>query len=736
MKPKNTWKHKIFIRFILLIAAISVGASNTVAAAQISGFVWLDNNADGLQNTGEPGFAQTVPDFGAPNIALYPTGSSELIEFLMLDESSNGHYVFENVPNGNYYVCVSNEFLALGLSVTIPNAGDDAIDSDFDFSPCSYGIEVSGSQFVQRDLGLTGADDPADPTDPGTKNLISGVVWLDDNGDGLRGNTEPVFAQTVPGFGAPNISIYLTGSTEPIAVSALDENSNGRYQFEVPNGDYYICVSNEFRVLGLAPTIQNAGDDSIDSDFDASPCSYHISVTEPDTPQRDLGLVGDSIVPDDPIDPDTGNQISGFVWLDNNADGLQDSGETGFTQTVLDVGSMTVALYPEGSTEFFEVAFLDEDSNGRYLFEDVPAGNYYICTNTVFQLLGLSVTTPNAGDDSIDSDFDFSPCSYGISVTGGQVVMRDLGLVGSITTATGEIELTKVFVDYDDDGLAFGLSNVPGITFELYSAQDGSFIQSAVSSRFSFQSLFNDLPAEDYFICAFRDVIVDGSPVILPVEATIPNVGFRESDDSDFITLADSRVCTETITVTSDQRAAVSLGLSSTIVGPILVDQFCPLDDALRAARWAVPIGFCLSGRRIGFHRTTGTILLQEGSQHSIINAQDPGFSQASFITVKGQGRGAFVDVVSVKGDLVNDSVADLNIVNLTVNIAKSANGSVLNISDSTVLEGLEYDRSFFFGSSIHIRNSTICGVFVESLDLLPSTNATSNPCVGINSSN
>jgi hypothetical protein len=525
MKPKNTWKRYVLNILILFSSVIFVGGSHSVVAAQISGFVWLDNNADGLQSNDEPGFAQTVPNFGAPNIALYPTGSTELIEFILLDENSNGHYVFENVPNGNYYVCVSNEFLVLGLSVTTPNAGDDAIDSDFDFSPCSYGIEVSGSQLVQRDLGLTGADDPADPADPNTNNLISGIVWLDNNGDGLRNNNESVFAQTVAGFGAPNISIYLSGSIEPLAISSLDENSNGRYQFEVADGDYYICVSNEFRVLGLVPTIQNAGDDAIDSDFDASPCSYDISVTEPDTPQRDLGLVGDSIVPDDPSDPNTSNQISGFVWLDNNANGLQDTGESGFAQTVPEVGFMTVALYPEGSTEFFEVAFLDEDSNGHYLFEDVPAGNYYICTNTVFQLLGLSVTTPNVGDDSIDSDFDFSPCSYDISVSGGQVVKRDLGLAGEFTDGdTGHQISGIVWLDsnqntrFDED--ESGVVALAGI----YALPEkvGSFVKHIVTDENGLYEFTNLQPGEYRVVVSGSSVITSASDIDSSVSIDFP----------------------------------------------------------------------------------------------------------------------------------------------------------------------------------------------------------------------
>jgi hypothetical protein len=569
---------------------------NTIFAAQISGFVWLDNNQNGTQEIGEPGFAQTVPGFGAPNIALYATGSTDFIEFILLDEASNGQYSFNNVADGDYYVCVSNEFLELGLIVTTPNVGDDAIDSDFDFSPCSYGISVSGEQVVERDLGLV--DNTTAVTETGS---IDVNVAVDYDGDG-----GVLFFPEVPGI---ILDLYSNedGSLIKSALSQAVFGTTPEPVFsDIPVGSYFICASRNvieegepvirpveatipdsdassefsdsdfstradgrvctdaisvqpdalFRVgLGLSPSVIGpivvnefcTLDEALKSAVQGIPLgfcpsgvfirggtgpegtvflqenSHHETIVAPGFPgagnsstaivtglgqgafadvveasgisnsdsfadlkienlnvkvAKTLGgilTITNSVVEDDLIVGDfccarvfiensticgvyvesltlfrlsngqnnmsenpclgtsgLNNQISGFVWLDNNADGLQSNGESGFAQTVPGFGAPNIALYAAGSTELIELILLDEASNGRYSFEDIPDGEYYVCVSNEFRELGLTVTKPNTDDDAINSDFDVSPCSYGIVVSNGQVVKRDLGLVREV----------------------------------------------------------------------------------------------------------------------------------------------------------------------------------------------------------------------------------------------------------------------------------------------------------------
>lgn len=248
-RQKKTLLHNI-IFFIL----ISIGASNATLASQISGFVWLDNNGDGLQGSDEQGFAQTVPGFGAPNIAFYATGSTVLINFLTLDENSNGEYSFDNVPDGDYYVCVSNEFRPLGLTVTTPNAGDDAIDSDFDGSACSYNITVIGGQVAMRDLGLV--DETIDQV---TGNQISGIVWNDTNLDTRIDDNEDRVAAIV--------AIYELPEKVGSLVKHILADQNGFYQFtNLPFGEYRVVTIDGDSESSMTASISDT-DSNISIDF-------------------------------------------------------------------------------------------------------------------------------------------------------------------------------------------------------------------------------------------------------------------------------------------------------------------------------------------------------------------------------------------------------------------------------------------------------------------------------------
>ncbi len=880
VKSNSHWLAKSVLLF-----ALCVGTSNAVLAARISGFVWLDNNANGLQDTNEPGFAQTVPGFGTPNIALYATGSTELIDFVSLDEASNGEYRFENVVDGDYYVCVSNEFLELGLSPTITNAGDDSIDSDFDVSPCSYEIVVSGEQLVKRDLGLAG-----NPDTVGTGEIVLNI-FVDYDDDGLSLG----FSPNVPGV---IFELYSTQDSGLIQ-SAVSSTSSIQPLFnDLPAGNYFICALKNVIADGApvirpveatTPNVDSGGTSSefIDSDFIIQPdgrvCTDAISVTGDDPEFVTLGLSSTIVAPilvnefctlenaleaaaratpfgfcssgqtnngglsttagtillqdgshHDIIDPlfppistglslttvkglgqgafvdivrargssisdrfadltienitvktanagsarlfitnstvledlivdsrgshisilnsticgifiesmtlshlsdelnnpcantDSGNQISGFVWMDDNGDGLQNNGEPGFGTTVPGFGAPNIALYTTGSTELIDFVSLSDSSNDLYSFDNIPDGDYYVCVSNEFRLLELSPTITNAGDDTIDSDFDFSPCSYEIVVSGGQVVKRDLGLTGNTSQdPTGSIDI-RAFVDYNGDGIGIGYSpRVPGIKFELHS-QNGDLIASGAPPFFS--SRFEDIPVGDYFICAFREVISDGIPVFQSVEVTTPNVG-SEGNDSDFRTFADGSVCTDTVTVTEDQFSFVGLGLSSSVVAPIIVNELCTLEDALSSAGAGLPIGFCPSGflGRPG-SRSNNTVLLQEDSQHDTIVAQPLFASEGtSLTTVKGLGRGAFVSNARSSGFSASDKFSDLIIDNLHVETAE-AGGADLTIINSSV-ENLLARPGGTYNPRVSISNSTVCGIFIESKTFRGSLNTTENPC-------
>lgn len=89
------------------------------ATAAVSGRAWHDEDEDGIQGTGEAGFA---------GIEVRLIDSVTLITIAITTTDSNGNYSFDDVPAGSYYI----EFVPpTGYVFTPQNAGsDDDLDSD------------------------------------------------------------------------------------------------------------------------------------------------------------------------------------------------------------------------------------------------------------------------------------------------------------------------------------------------------------------------------------------------------------------------------------------------------------------------------------------------------------------------------------------------------------------------------------------------------------------------------
>jgi len=88
------------------------------ALAAIGDFVWIDENRDGIQDEGEPGFPGAT-------VNLYDC-EDNFIATMLTD--ANGYYLFDGLIPGDYYV----EFIQPeGYDITLQDQGsDDALDSD------------------------------------------------------------------------------------------------------------------------------------------------------------------------------------------------------------------------------------------------------------------------------------------------------------------------------------------------------------------------------------------------------------------------------------------------------------------------------------------------------------------------------------------------------------------------------------------------------------------------------
>jgi uncharacterized repeat protein (TIGR01451 family) len=198
-------------------------ATSTVGFAGLGDFVWWDQNHDGLQAAGEPGFAGVT-------VHLY-NGSGVLVGTTTTD--ANGFYRFDRLlPGTTYAVCLDAPADSAaggplaGFELTGANAGsNDAVDSDaalVNGTPCIAAAATGGvGSFIPTyDFGFW---KPA---------AIGDRVWEDTNHNGIQDAGEH-------GVGGVGVALHdSTGATIAHAVT----DANGLYIFDrLPAGTYNVC---------------------------------------------------------------------------------------------------------------------------------------------------------------------------------------------------------------------------------------------------------------------------------------------------------------------------------------------------------------------------------------------------------------------------------------------------------------------------------------------------------------
>ncbi|MDH6084190.1 CARDB domain-containing protein, partial [Umezakia ovalisporum] len=170
--------------------------------ATIGDYVWLDSNADGIQNPQEPGL-------GDVTVNLY-NSATELVS--STTTSPEGFYSFTDTPTGDYFL----EFIAPATyQFSTPNQGnDDSLDSDASVINGKTDIfTLNAGDYLNWDGGLYQFAG------------ITGQKWHDLNGNGVKDPGE---------IGLPGWTIYLDANTN----GQLDDgeisivtDENGNYSF-------------------------------------------------------------------------------------------------------------------------------------------------------------------------------------------------------------------------------------------------------------------------------------------------------------------------------------------------------------------------------------------------------------------------------------------------------------------------------------------------------------------------
>lgn len=212
--------------------------------------VWVDANANGVQDVGE---------LGLPGVCVnLLDASGSLVQSTTTD--LNGYYGFDVMPGQRYQVEV---VVPSGFALTLLDAGGND-NKDNDFAPATSRtalLEMTDAHNMSVDAGLILVEQPRQDTETAADTIaISDWVWFDMNGNGLQDEGER---------GVPNVGVELKRSGQG-TVGTMLTDINGFYAFTGldPDGDYSLTFSPP---TGFGFTAQNADNnqqDTLDSDVD------------------------------------------------------------------------------------------------------------------------------------------------------------------------------------------------------------------------------------------------------------------------------------------------------------------------------------------------------------------------------------------------------------------------------------------------------------------------------------
>ncbi|MBP7299937.1 MAG: PKD domain-containing protein, partial [Methanoculleus sp.] len=446
----------------------------------ITGVTFDDRNGNGVLDEGESGVSAvgvTLLAGGAPGESIPETGKrssaferetsgrtysddgrSDGISFAVVTDvgsltavnktttDERGAYAFTNLTIGEYYLMFDPPE---GYTFAIPEEGSELDPETGIAGPIEI---VENDTKITLNIGFNRTPGPT--VGPAVGNsTIGDLVWNDTNGNGIQDEGEG---------GVADATVELYYANETLANSTTTD-PDGAYLFTaLPAGEYYL-------VFGLPEgfnfTIADQGaDDATDSDADpATGRTANITLAENET-QLDWDA-GANLTAAEAAETAT---IGDFVWNDTNGNALQDEGEAG-------VSGVTVRLLDENGDQVTDAAGTAVETttgeDGRYALEGVVGTTYII---EVVAPDGLTFVTPDAGDDTRDSDVGVETGRTEPFVLAGDDLTRDAGLNATVTEAETATVGGVAWNDTNADGARdAGEAGVLGVAVTLLGA-DGT----------------------------------------------------------------------------------------------------------------------------------------------------------------------------------------------------------------------------------------------------------------------
>jgi hypothetical protein len=240
---------------------------------------------------------------------------------------------------------------------------------------------------------------------PTTYANVGDFVWVDQNANGMQDVGEP---------GVANVTVKLLNSAGTV-VATTTTNSSGKYSFT----NVYVPACAQFRVQFGTPgqytwTTKQAPGSTVtnNSNADANGLTDAFTLCAGDNnPCIDAGIrqstAGKATIGD-------------LVWVDQNGNGIQDSGEPGVanvTVRLLNSAGSIVATTTTNSSGIYFFTNVSVSACGQYRVQFGAPGQY---TWTTKQAAGSTVTNnSNADANGLTDAFTVCPGDYNTCIDGG-----------------------------------------------------------------------------------------------------------------------------------------------------------------------------------------------------------------------------------------------------------------------------------------------------------------------------